>query len=167
MSGLNSGRFLDAPEFAIAHDKGNEQNVFDRVDLQITNADSLHFNFGFTRSWFQTPNSLDAEYATAWSGLDGVLPSVKTIQALCPGRIAVGPTDQRSKIQTFNIAPSWTRLLSNTKVFTLGGLVRRDNYNYYPSPIRSPILARPAYSASPWARVARLPMPGFAPTSLM
>jgi hypothetical protein len=45
----------------------------------------------------------------------------------------VGPADQRSQIKTFNIAPSWTRLISNTTVFTLGGYVRRDHYDYYPS----------------------------------
>src|SRR5271168_4476836 len=28
LSGLNSGRFLDPPEFAVIHDKGNEQNAF-------------------------------------------------------------------------------------------------------------------------------------------
>ena len=33
-SGLQSGRFLDAPEFAVYHDKGNEENLFDRVDFQ-------------------------------------------------------------------------------------------------------------------------------------
>jgi hypothetical protein len=38
-SGLNSGRFLDPPEFAVVHDKGNEENVFDRVDLQLSLAD--------------------------------------------------------------------------------------------------------------------------------
>jgi len=34
--GLNSGRFLDPPEFAVFHDKGNEQNVFDRVDYSFS-----------------------------------------------------------------------------------------------------------------------------------
>ncbi len=134
LSGLNSGRFLDGPEFAVIHDKGNEQSVFDRVDLQLNNADSLHFNFSYSRSWFQTPNSLDAENATAWSGLNGVLPSVENYGGIVPGTaIAVGATDQRSKIGTFNIAPAWTRLLSNSAVFTLGAFVRRDQYNYYPS----------------------------------
>jgi TonB dependent receptor len=47
--------------------------------------------------------------------------------------LPVGPADQRSQIKTFNIAPSWTRLLSSATVFTLGGFVRRDAYNYYPS----------------------------------
>ncbi len=134
LGGLNSGRFLDAPEFAVIHDKGNEQSFFDRVDFQATSADSIRLNFSYSRSWFQTPNSLDAQNATAWSGLNGVLPAVQNYGGTVPGtNIVVGETDQRSKIGTFNIAPSWTRLLSNTSVFTLGAFVRRDDYNYYPS----------------------------------
>jgi len=56
-NGLNSGRFLDPPEFAVFHAKGNEQNIFDRIDYQLSTADSIHLNLGYTRSWFQTPNS--------------------------------------------------------------------------------------------------------------
>src|SRR6202041_914053 len=52
--GLNTGRFLDPPEFAVFHDKGNEQNVFDRIDYQLSGSDSVHLNFGCSRSWFQT-----------------------------------------------------------------------------------------------------------------
>jgi hypothetical protein len=58
-SGLNSGRFLDPPELHAIHDKGNEENLFDRVDFQPTGPDSIHVNFGYSRSWFQTPNSYD------------------------------------------------------------------------------------------------------------
>jgi hypothetical protein len=134
VGGLNSGRFLDPPEFTVMHDKGNEQNLFDRVDFQLSTADSIHLNFGYSRSWFQTPNSFDAQNATAWSGLEGVLPAVENYGGVVPGtNINVGAADQRSKIGTFNIAPSWTRLISNTSVFTLGAFVRRDDYNYYPS----------------------------------
>jgi Carboxypeptidase regulatory-like domain len=122
-NGLNSGRFLDPPEFAVLHDKGNEENIFDRVDYQVSAADSIHANFGFTRSWFQTPNSFDTQDATAWSGTGG----------LDPNGNVVGPADQRAKIQTFNIAPSWTRVLSPSAVFTFGAFVRRDTFNYYPS----------------------------------
>jgi hypothetical protein len=122
-NGLNSGRFLDPPEFVVFHDKGNEQNVFERVDYQLSKVDSIHLNFGFTRSWFQTPNSVDTQDATSWAGSGG----------LDPNGNVVGPADQRSKIQTFNIAPSWTRVLSSTAVFTFGAFVRRDAYNYYPS----------------------------------
>ena len=68
-NGLNTGRFLDGPEHQTLHDHGNEQNFFDRVDFKPSQADTLNFNFGFTRSWFQTPNSYDSQTATAWSGL--------------------------------------------------------------------------------------------------
>src|SRR5437870_396461 len=109
------------------HAKGNEENVFDRLDFQLSNPDSIHVNLGFTRSWFQTPNSFDAQNATAWSGL------VVDNGGLGPDGILVGPADQRSQIKTFDIAPSWTRLISPTTVFTLGTFVRRDQFNYYPS----------------------------------
>ena len=59
VDGLNTGRFLDPPEFVVFHDKGNELNVFDRVDRQLTTADSVHFNLNYSRSWFQTPNAYD------------------------------------------------------------------------------------------------------------
>src|SRR6266404_3868256 len=127
VNGLNSGRFLDPPEFAVMHAKGNEESLFDRVDFQISTADSIHLNLGFTRSWFQTPNSFDAQNATAWSGL------VVDNGGLDPNGNVVGPADQRSQIKTFNIAPSWTRTLSSNAVFTLGAFVRRDQFNYYPS----------------------------------
>jgi Carboxypeptidase regulatory-like domain/TonB-dependent Receptor Plug Domain len=133
VSGLNSGRFLDPPEFAVLHDKGNEENLFDRVDYQLNAADSIHLNFGYSRSWFQTPNSLDAENATPWSGLDGIEPQMAAFNGLDPNGNIVGPTDQRSKIGTFNIAPSWTHVLSANAVSTVGAFVRRDDYNYYPS----------------------------------
>ena len=126
-SGLNSGRFLDPPEFVVMHDKGNEENLFDRVDYQLSAADSIHVNLGYTRSWFQTPNSYDAQNATPWNGV------VVSNDGLDPDGNVVGATDQRSQIRTFNIAPSWTRLLSTTAVFTLGGFVRHDQFNYYPS----------------------------------
>jgi hypothetical protein len=126
-NGLNSGRFLDPPEFSVFHDKGNEENIFDRLDFQLSHRDSIHLNLGFTRSWFQTPNSFDAQFATGWKGL--------TVDngGLDPNGNVVGPSDQRSQIKTFNIAPSWTRAVSNNAVFTLGAFVRRDQYNYYPS----------------------------------
>jgi hypothetical protein len=127
VSGLNSGRFLDPPEFVVMHDKGNEENVFDRIDYQLTQADSVHLNLGFSRSWFQTPNSFDAEDATPWSGV------VVGNGGLGPNGLAVGPTDQRSQIRTFNVAPTWTRLISATTVLTVGAFVRHDQYNYYPS----------------------------------
>ena len=115
INGLRSGRFLDPPEFVALHDRGNLENVFDRFDYNLSQADSLHLNFQYSRSWFQTPNTFD------------------NLNVLDPNGNNVGNTDQRSKIGTFNLAPTWTRLISSNAVFTLGAFVRRDQYNYYPS----------------------------------
>lgn len=133
IGGMNTGRFLDPPEFSVSHDKGNEENLFDRVDLQLSSANSIHLNFGYSRSWFQTPDSLDAQNATPWNGLNGILPAVENYGGMAPNGDVVGATDQRSKIGTFNIAPSWTHVITTNAIFTLGAFVRRDDYNYYPS----------------------------------
>jgi hypothetical protein len=126
-SGLDSGRFLDGPEFTVMHDKGNEENIFDRVDYQLNAADSIHLNLSYTRSWFQTPNSFDGQFASPWFGV------VVANGGLDPNGVAVGPTDQRSKIGTYNIAPTWTRLINSSTVLTFGAFVRRDQFNYYGS----------------------------------
>jgi hypothetical protein len=119
VNGLNTSRFLDPPEFTALHDKGNEENVFDRVDYQLSTANSVHINLGYTRSWFQNPNTDDQQlHPGLFNNVTGGL---------------LGPADQRSQIKTINIAPSWTRLISSSTVFTLGGFLRRDDYNYYPS----------------------------------
>jgi Carboxypeptidase regulatory-like domain len=136
-SGLNTARFLDGPELGVIHDRGNEENLFDRVDYKLSSADTLSLNFGYSRSWFQTPNSYDGQLADAWTfnSATPVCPPGQTASCggLGPNGEPVGPQDQRSKIGTFNIAPSWTRLINANTVFTLGAFVRRDQYNYYPS----------------------------------
>jgi len=126
-NGMNTGRFLDPPEFAVMHDKGNEENFFDRLDYQFNQADSVHLNLNYSRSWFQTPNSYDSEYASPWSGV------IVADEGVGPNGQLVGPTDQRSLIGTFDIAPTWNHLIGTSAVFMLGGWVRRDDYNYYPS----------------------------------
>ena len=136
-SGLGTGRFLDGPELAVMHDHGNEENFFDRVDFKLSQSDTVSVNLGYSRSWFQTPNSYDAENATAWSGL--VAPAecpagqLGNCDGLGPNGVRVGPEDQRSKIGTFNIAPSWTHVIDANTIVTVGAFVRRDQYNYYPS----------------------------------
>ena len=136
-NGLNTARFLDGPEVGVMHDHGNEENFFDRVDYKLSQADTLNLNFSYSRSWFQTPNSYDAQNATGWTFLSAtpICPAGQTgsCGGLGPNGLPVGPQDQRSKIGTFNIAPSWTRLINSRTVFTLGAFVRRDQYNYYPS----------------------------------
>jgi hypothetical protein len=126
-NGLQTGRFLDGPEFQTMHDRGNEENLFDRLDFKIASADTLNLNLGFTRSWFQTPNSYDAQNATAWSGL------AADNGGLGPNGLPVGTQDQRSKITTFNVAPVWNHTVNANTVVTLGAFVRQDQYNYYPS----------------------------------
>ncbi len=118
-NGLNTSRFLDPPELHAIHDKGNEENVFDRLDFQVSGKDSIHTNFQYTRSWFQTPNTIDNQ-------------NIGVTSPINPNQL-VGPADQRAQIGTFNIAPVWTRLVSPTTLLTVGAFVRRDHFNYYPS----------------------------------
>jgi hypothetical protein len=106
VNGLNTSRFLDPPEFQVMHSKGNEENVFDRLDFQVSKNDTAHLNLGFTRSWFQQPNSFDAQAVNQ---------------------------DQRAQIQTYNIAPSITHSFSPSTLLAVGVFVRHDDFNYYPS----------------------------------
>ena len=122
--GLNTGRFLDPPEFVVFHDKGNEENAFDRVDYQFSQVDSVHLNLNYSRSWFQTPNAYDnVNVQNVVSGGAGPDPVFANI----------GNTDQKSKIETFDIAPTYTRIFGTNAVLNFGAYVRRDGYNYYPS----------------------------------
>ena len=124
LDGLNSGRFLDPPEFKVFHAKGNEQNLFDRIDYQFTPVDSVHLNLNYSRSWFQTPNTYDN------LNVQNVI-SGGTTNAPVFG--SVGNADQHSKIETFNIAPTYTRVVGANSVFNLAAYIRKDSYNYYPS----------------------------------
>src|SRR6201996_8810649 len=124
LDGLNTGRFLDPPEFVVFHDKGNEQNVFDRIDYQFTPVDSIHMNLNYSRSWFQTPNAYDnLNVMNVVSGGSGSNPVFGN----------VGNTDQHSKIQTYDIAPTYTRVIGSNSVFNFAPYIRRDGYNYFPS----------------------------------
>src|SRR5579863_3577944 len=136
VSGLNTGRFLDGPEFATLHDKGNEENVFNRADYKLSDKDTLQLNLQFTRSWFQNPNTWDQQLQICTA-----LSALCSGPAYAPGSVVLnpltgnplGPTDQRSQIRTFNVAPTWVRLLNTNTVLTVGAFVRHDQYNYYPS----------------------------------
>lgn len=116
---LDTSRFLDPPEFEAIHDRGNETNVFNRADYRFNPRDTVQLNMGYTRSWFQTPNSLDnlnpAQFNSAL--VSGSLPA----------------TDQRAKINTFNVAPTWTHVLNKNTVLNTGLYVRKDQFDYYPS----------------------------------
>ncbi len=102
----NSSRFLDPPEFAVFHAKGNGESIFDRIDFNPTSADTLHLNLSVARSWFQTPNTYD--------------------------QLAVGQ-DQKQQIRSLNIAPGWTHLFSPTTLLTFNPFFRLDHAQYFPS----------------------------------
>jgi hypothetical protein len=115
VDGLQSGRFLDSPEFAVIHDKGNEENVFDRFDYTISTKDTAHLDAQYTRSWFQTPDDFE------------------NLNLVTPTGSALGNTDQRSKISTINFSPGYTHVVNDDIIADLGMQLRRDTYNYYPS----------------------------------
>jgi hypothetical protein len=124
IDGLNSGRFLDPPEFRVFHDKGNEENAFDRVDYAFTGVDSMHLDLSYSRSWFQTPNSYDS--VNVQNVVGGGTSETPTFGM-------VGNADQRSQIGTFNISPTYTRVIDANSVLNIGAFVRKDLYHYYPS----------------------------------
>ena len=96
VNAMNTGRFLDPPEFTVLHDHGNQENIFDRVDYMITQTDTIHLNLAFTRSWFQNPNTYDQQYHTCVPGFP-CDPSGTTMVSNVTG-LPLGTTDQRSQI---------------------------------------------------------------------
>jgi hypothetical protein len=128
--GLSSGRFLDPPEFTVFHDKGNEENFFDRVDYTFSPADSIHLDLNYSRSWFQTPNAFQnlnvQNVENGGTGIGGGSTASPTL-------VNVGNTDQRSKIGTYNISPTFTHVIGTDMVLNVGAFLRRDGYGYYPS----------------------------------
>ncbi len=132
VDGLNTGRFLDSSEFVVLHSKGNEENIFDRVDYTFSEKNSVHLNLEFTRSWFQTPNSWDQQLQTC-TVLSTACNTSGTTQVNPITGVPLSPTDQRSQIRTFNVAPIWTHILDSSSIVTVGAFVRRDQYDYYPS----------------------------------
>ncbi|MBV9670664.1 MAG: TonB-dependent receptor plug domain-containing protein, partial [Acidobacteriales bacterium] len=107
LDGVNSGRYLDTPEFRPLHDHGNAENIFDRIDFQSPNAkDSLHLNLLASRSWFQQPNQFDQQ--------------------------AVGQ-DERARILSYDVSPSWTHLFSEHALLSVNPYIRQDQFEFYPS----------------------------------
>ena len=101
-----SGRFLDSPEFAPMHDIGNAMQLFDHIDYQPTQNDTLHLNLGFARNWFQIPNTYD-------QGASG--------------------QDQKQRVLSWNIAPGYVHLFGASTSFSFNPYYRQDQVSYYPS----------------------------------
>ena len=106
LDGVNSQRFLDAPEFDPLHAHGNAENVFDRVDWRSTEATSLHLNLSAARSWFQVPNTYDQQAAQQ---------------------------DQRQHMTSFNLGLGLSHVISPALLLTGNAWVRQDRVNYFPS----------------------------------
>ncbi|CAN5613713.1 hypothetical protein BH10ACI4_BH10ACI4_33130 [soil metagenome] len=113
--GVNSGRYLDTPEFRPLHAKGNNENFFDRVDFNPSEKNLLQLNMTASRSWFQNPNQYDQQAAGQ---------------------------DQRAQIFSYNLSPSWTHIISANSLFTVNPYLRQDNFHYYPS--KNPFSDTPA-----------------------
>ena len=115
VSGLQTERFLDPPEFEALHDKGNSLSLFDRLDAKPGDFDTFHLNFQAARSSFDVPNTLDQQDAGQ---------------------------DQHQEITTFNIAPGYSRVIGSKVLFTANAFVRRDKLTYSPS--ANPFADQPA-----------------------
>jgi hypothetical protein len=102
-----SGRFLDAPEFTVLHDRGTSGNIFDRVDYSPNSKDTFHLNLFLARNSFQTPNQFDQQ--------------------------ALGQ-DQRQIVHSLNIAPGYVHIFSATTVLSINPYYRLDNVKYLASP---------------------------------
>ena len=104
--------------------KGTKRMPLTGWTINLRQVDSVHLNLNYSRSWFQTPNAYDnvnvSNVVSGGAGPDPVFANV-------------GNTDQKSKIETFDIAPTYTRIFGTNSVLNFGGYVRRDAYNYYPS----------------------------------
>jgi hypothetical protein len=59
LDGIDSHRFLDAPEFQPLHARANAENLFDRLDWRPSEATSLHLNVSLSHSWFEVPDTYD------------------------------------------------------------------------------------------------------------
>jgi hypothetical protein len=104
LSGTRSGRFLDTPEELPIHDIGNNGSIFDRFDWQPGPKDAYHIDLFVARNWFQVPNSYDQL-----------------------------SQDQRQRVLTWNVAPSYQHTFSAHALLTVNAFARRDELDYYPS----------------------------------
>jgi hypothetical protein len=103
-SGTATDRYLDTPEFTAIHGHGTSQSLFDRLDFKPGAADSFHIDLQAANSAFDVPNTFDTADAT-----------------------------QHQRINTFNFAPGYSRVIGTRALLTANGFVRRDHLTYSPS----------------------------------
>ncbi|HVZ20463.1 MAG TPA: TonB-dependent receptor [Vicinamibacterales bacterium] len=113
VSGSRTDRFLDPPELAALHDTGHNVSFFNRLDARPTTAGTFHLNVQFGQSGFDVPNT----YETS-------------------------AEDQHQDINSYNIAPGYSRVIGSTTLLTANAYVRRDHLTYSPS--ANPLVDVPA-----------------------
>ena len=101
-----SGRFLDAPEFTVLHDRGTAVNVFDRLDYSPNSRDNFHLNLFLARNRFETPNEFDQQAAGQAQG---------------------------QLVNSVNVAPGYVHIFSPTTVLSINPYYRLDNVKYFAS----------------------------------
>ena len=101
INGIRTGHFLDTPEFLPFHDIGNSENIFDRSDWLPNGRDAFHLNVFLARNWFEVPNSYDQL-----------------------------SQDQKQRVLTWDVAPSYQRTFGSTTLLTVNPFARRDQVNY-------------------------------------
>ena len=106
LDGVDSRRFLDAPEFQPLHASGNAESLFDRLDWRPNDGTSVHLNLAAARSWFQAPNTYDQQAAGQ---------------------------DQRQHMTSFNVGLGFSHVLSPALLLAANTWVRQDRVNYLPS----------------------------------
>jgi hypothetical protein len=102
-----SGRFLDASEFTVLHDRGTSVNLFDRFDYSFSTKDALHVNLFLARNNFQQPNTFDQQ--------------------------ALGQ-DQHQLVRSINFAPGYVHVFNPRTILTVNPYYRLDQVKYFPSP---------------------------------
>ena len=106
VDGIDSRRFLDAPEFHPLHARGNTENLFDRLDWRSSEATAFHLKASAARSWFQVPNTYDQQSSGQ---------------------------DQRQHMTSFNVGIGVSHTFRPALLITGNAWVRQDRVNYYPS----------------------------------
>jgi len=101
-----SGRFLDTPEFAVLHDRGNSTGLFDRLDYSPRTRDALHLDVFISRNNFQVPNQFDQE--------------------------ALGQ-DQHQLVRAANVAAGWVHTFNPSMLLTVSPYYRLEQIWYFPS----------------------------------
>ena len=103
---MRSDRYLDPPEFEVLHGDGHSQSLFNRLDVHPTELDAIHLNVQLAGSSFDVPNTYDQQ--------------------------ALGQAQHQS-INSFNVAPGYSRILNSSSVLAVNGFVRQDRVKYTPS----------------------------------